>query len=171
MPRRWGIALLAAWAATVTISAPGAQADPRAVVVTWPVAPGSDDLTAGMGAMWAINVDEFHRGVLYRIDPATNEISTVTTVPFAPGGITAAYGSIWVADYYGNAVWRLAPDGRVQATIRTGLQPQSMTAAFGSLWTSNHHSGSLTRIDPADDAVVATVPVGQRHTFRDSTLR
>jgi streptogramin lyase len=167
MSKRWTTALLAAWAGTVAISAAGAHADTGAVVATWHVAPGSYDMSAGMGAVWAINIDEFHRGVLYRIDPATNEISTVTTVSFPPGGITAAYGSIWVADYYGNAVWRIAPDGHVQATIHTGLQPQWTTAAFGSLWTSNHHGGSLTRVDPTTDTVVATVPVGRQHTFRD----
>ncbi len=167
MSKRWAIALLATWAVTVAISAPGAHADTGAVVATWHVTPGDYDMSSGMGAVWAININEFQRGVLYRIDPVTNEMSIVMTMPFPPGGITAAYGSIWVTDYYGNAVWRIAPSGHLQATVRTGLQPQWTTAAFGSLWTSNHHSGSLTRIDPATDTVVATVPVGQQHTFRD----
>lgn len=168
MSNRWRTAVLVAAAAAVAMGTPAASAaSPSDVVATWHVPAGFYELQAGLGSMWAANVDEYHDATLYRIDPATDSLDRVASLGFPGGGMIVAYGSVWITDYFGNAVWRLAPDGSVQAAISVGLQPQWLTAAFGSVWTSNHHGGSLSRIDPGTNTVVATVPVGKQHTFRD----
>lgn len=147
--------------------APGAGARSGAVVATYRMAPGSYALQAGFRAMWAANVDEFHYTRIYRIDPTSHRMQHVASLPFPGGGMTIAFGSIWISDYFGNAVWRLAPNGYVQAEIGTGLQPQWMHAAFGSMWVSNHHDASLSRIDPVTNTVRDTVQVGEPDTFRN----
>ena len=149
------------------IGAPASAATSAPIIAGWRVAPGAYELDAGLGAMWAANVDEFHDGQIYRIDATTGSITLVTTLPIPLGGMTFAFRSIWVSDYYGNSVWRIAPDGRVQAVFPTGLQPLRVHAAFGSIWVANHHGSSLTRIDPTSSTVIDTVPVGEPHRFRN----
>ena len=161
------VATLAALLLGTLAGIPSAAATSSPIVASWRLEAGNYDLQPGLGAMWAVNTDLFHYGPLYRIDPATDSIRTVTTMPFPAGGMAVAFDSLWVTDYYGNAVWRFAPDGSVLAVFPTGLQPERIHAAFGSIWSSDHHGGSLTRIDPATSTVVGTVPVGQQHMFRN----
>jgi streptogramin lyase len=164
------ISALAALCALVTglsINAPMASAGTTRVLATYRLAPGFYSVSAGLHAIWALNADELHFARLYRINPRTHGMNLVRTLPFAAGGLTVAFGSLWVSDYFGNTVWRLGPRGHVRAEITTGTQPQWMHAAFGSLWVSNHHGASMTRIDPATDAVLDTVQVGAPDTFRD----
>src|SRR5262249_13805454 len=35
--------------------------------------------------------------------------------------------------------------------------PQSVVATPGAIWVANHHSGTLVRIDPATNAIAATI--------------
>lgn len=163
-------AAAAALSVAMLAGTPAAGAAPNPIVATYHVSPGGYALAADATSMWAVNADEFHDGRLYRIDPVSNQITLVKKLAFPAGGLAAAFGSIWVTDYYGNAVWRLSPTGAILARVPTGLQPQSVHPAFGSIWTSDHHGASLTRIDPATNAVLATVPAGAPDTFRDGPL-
>lgn len=160
-------AALTSLATALLINSPAASAKSAPVSATYKVTPGFYNLATGLNAVWALDGDEVHNGRLYRIDPASHGMKLVTTLPFPAADLVVAFGSIWVSDYFGNAVWRLAANGRVQDEISVGLQPQWMHAAFGSLWVANHHSGSLSRVDAATDTVVATVQVGAADTFRN----
>jgi len=168
MTRRFTLAAaLTVVAAGMLVDPSVAAAKPGPVVATYKVASGSYVLAAGSDAMWALQADETHDGLLYRIDPVSHGMKLLTTLPFPAGSLTAAFGSLWVSDYFGNAVWRVGVNGHVQAEIGVGLQPQWMHAAFGSVWVSNHHGGSVSRIDPTTNTAVATVPVGAPDTFRN----
>ena len=160
------LAALVALATGLTIAAPTASAR-SAVVATYRLSPGGYDLATGLGAVWALNGDEYHYGKLYRIDPVTGRMTVAAKLSFPAGGIAIADNSIWISDYFGNAVWRFSPTGAVQAEIGVGLQPQWLHAAFGSVWASNHHGASVSRIDPATNTVVATAPAGAPGVFRD----
>lgn len=167
---RWRVLAATATALTLTVTAlsPAAQARPAThVVATWHMpAPGFYDIRTGMNAVWAVLTDEVHRSAINRIDPVTGVLTTVTTLPFQGGGLAVGDDSLWVSDYFGNAVWRVAPDGHILARIAVGLQPQWVHIAFGSVWVSNHHGASVSRVDPATNTVVATIAAGQRNTFR-----
>jgi YVTN family beta-propeller protein len=52
-------------------------------------------------------------------------------------------------------------DPRIQAEIETGPAAHGVTVGFGSVWVANHHGSSVSRIDPATDAVIATIPLGE----------
>lgn len=160
-------AAVAALATGLLINSPMADAKPSPVVATYKVTPGWYSMAAGLDAVWALQADEYHDGVIYRIDPQSHGMKLVTKLSFPAGAITVGFGSLWVSDYFGNAVWRLAPSGQVQAEVGVGYQPQWLHAAFGSLWVSNHHGASLTRVDPVTNTVLDTVQVGAPNTFRD----
>ncbi len=161
--------LLALAAATAVLLGPGpATAAPTtAVVASWKLPGGYYGLRVWRGAMWLVRTDDIDSALVERVDPATNTLTKVTELRFASGGFAVGDGSLWVSDWFGNAVWRLAPDGTVQARIPTGLQPGYVEIAYGSVWSSNHHDATVTRIDPATDGVVGTFAVGDPARFRD----
>ena len=161
-------AALTALAIGLVSNAPmaGASAPSGPVVATYKVTPGFYTLATGLNAVWALQGDEYHNGQLYRIDPKSHGMKLVANLSFPVGGMSVAYGSVWVSDYFGNAVWRLNSNGQVQARVDVGYQPQWLHAAFGAMWSSNHHGASLSRIDPTTNSVVATVPAGAPGVFR-----
>jgi streptogramin lyase len=83
-----------------------------------------------------------------------------------PVGITVAYGSVWVANHDGVPTTSVAKiDPLTMATVdvipvgtATFAGPNWMAASAGSIWTDVPSSSAVVRIDPADDAVVATIP-------------
>ena len=160
------VALATSIVAPASAATPAAAATAADVVATIKLPHGSYQLSPGRHAMWAMSGDETLYSTLYRIDPATNQATMVAHLGFPAAGLTVGYGSVWVTDYYASTLVRLSPTGRVQATIRVGLQPQVVHIAFGSVWTSNHHSHSITRIDPLTNGVAATINVGANQ-FRD----
>lgn len=136
--------------------------------VTFRLPAGGYQMEAGLGAMWIVRSDEFHDTLIYRIDPIANTRHLVGHLTFPGGaGVAVGYGSLWISDYYGNAVIRVSPTGKVQARIPTGLQPERVHIAFGSVWVGNHHGHTVTRIDPRTDTVLATDSAGDPTQFRD----
>jgi streptogramin lyase len=161
------IAAFSTFATALLLNSPAASATTAHVVARYRLTPGFYSMAAGRKALWVLDADETHYAQLYRINPRTGTMRRVTRLPFPAGGLVVAFGSLWVSDYFGNAVWRVGPRGHVQAEIATGTQPQWMHAAFGSLWVANHHGASMSRIDPETNTVLDTVQVGAPDTFRD----
>jgi DNA-binding SARP family transcriptional activator len=80
------------------------------VVATIPVGSvggNTGTVAAGGGYIWTATWD----GSLSRVDPATNRVSDVLTLPDAPQNIAFANGSLWVDAYDAGQVWRIAPPG------------------------------------------------------------
>lgn len=168
--RRWRLVAGVTTATVIgaALLAPAAQARPSSPVVkSWHTAPGAYIFGQGMGSIWAVNADEQTNATLYRINPGINVMTRVTRLPFPVGSIVVGAGSVWLTDYYGNSVYRLAPSGTVQARITVGLQPQWMDIAFGSLWVSNHHSASVSRINLTTNQVQDTITAGDPTQFRN----
>jgi streptogramin lyase len=134
-------------------------------VVAFRLPAGGYQLAPGLGAMWIVRGDGYHDTLIYRVDPTTNTRRLVGHLTFPATGVAVGYGSLWVADYFGNAIWRVSPRGRAQARIPTGLQPLKVHAAFGSVWVGNLHGHSVTRIDPRTDTVSATDSAGDPTRF------
>jgi YVTN family beta-propeller protein len=49
--------------------------------------------------------------------------------------------------------------GQITATIPVGVSPLAVAAGHGAIWAYNDMDGTLSRIDPATNAVVATIPI------------
>jgi len=146
----------------------GASLPPNAVVARLHVAPFDYyDLTGGLGAVWLINNDGYNYTTLRRIDPHTNRVTARHRLDSSAGGFAVGDGSIWVSMYYDNELERIDPAGHVTARIAVGLQPYYVHLAFGSVWTSNHHGRSVSRVNPRTNRVIATLPAGDQHMFRN----
>lgn len=80
------------------------------------------------------------------------------------GAMAILNGSLWVADCKENALVRIdTRTARKTATIPTGLASTgelNVVAGAGSIWVASDNSaGAVSRVDPATNAVIATIPV------------
>jgi YVTN family beta-propeller protein len=120
------------------------------------------DLTAvavSAGAVWVLG-DALDRR-LWRVDPRTGRIVATIKLPFAPFGIAAGPGGVWVTAQLGDTVSRVDPaTDRITRTIQVGRGASSVALGAGAVWVANAIDGTVSRIDPATERVVATIAVG-----------
>jgi len=125
---------------------------------------GELSLAAGGDAIWVLSD---RKGMLSRVDPATNRIAA--TVAVAPESFAAvfAFGSVWITNTRsaipsaGGSVQRIDPaTNRVVATIGVGPTPRFLAAGEGGVWTLNQGDGTVSRIDPVANAQSASIPTG-----------
>jgi DNA-binding beta-propeller fold protein YncE len=78
-----------------------------ATILVGPVGGNTGTVAARGGYIWTATWD----GTISRVDPATNQVSDVLTLPAVPQNIAFASGSLWVDAYDAGQVWRIAPPG------------------------------------------------------------
>jgi virginiamycin B lyase len=101
------------------------------------------------------------KGVLSRIDPATNKVAAEIEV--APGSVACVYadGAIWVSSPEKSVVTRVdAKTNQVTNTIPIGPKPRFITAGGGSVWTLNQGDGTVSRVDTKSRKLVTNVEAG-----------
>ena len=80
---------------------------------------------------------------------------------YPDGRPAIGFGSVWVAMFDDNKVWRIDPDtGRPQEFIPVGHGPWSAAVGSGSVWVTNQCDGTVSRIDPDTNTVVETIETG-----------
>ena len=98
-------------------------------------------------------------GVITRVDPATNTITSVVTPPYPVGFGTYAPPFLWVASFMNDVVLQLdAETGEVLRTIKRSPSapwdgPVGLASTGRDLWVVNHNSSTLVRMDPVTGAV------------------
>jgi virginiamycin B lyase len=114
---------------------------------------------------------------LERIDPKTNKLDEPVTGLDKPcGGMTSAFGSLWVPSCTAKALERIDPKTmKITASVAIGVANTEGTVAESpdSIWMLVDDKTTLTRIDPEQNAVVAEIrlPPGCRSlTFGESAL-
>lgn len=119
---------------------------------------GTSTAAVSEDAVWVVSFDPAG-SKLYRIDPATNSISGSIPAPISANNVIYAEGSLWVLQVDGPLV-RLDPtDGRELASIQMASYATLMRFGFGTLWVNDFSKVDLVkRIDPATNAVVASIP-------------
>jgi len=125
---------------------------------------GELSLAAGAGSIWVLSDV---KGVLSRIDPASNRV--IAQIAVQPHSFAAAFafGAVWVTNTgppggsADGSVQRVDPaTNRVSATIPAGPVPRFLAAGEGGVWTLNQGDGTVTRIDPMTNRPVASIPLG-----------
>jgi streptogramin lyase len=72
----------------------------------------------------------------------------------SPGGATAAFDAVWVANDGSGTLARINPaTNRVTRRLRLRPGVFSVTHGFGALWVVNYKTGALTRVDPRSGRV------------------
>ncbi len=130
------------------------------VVATVAVGPAQSEggIAASPDAIWLVTDP---KGVLSRIDPATNAVAAEVAVPANSAACVYGEGSIWVTTPEKNLLTRVdARTNQVTATIEVGPQPRFLTVGGGSVWTLNQGDGTVSRVEAASGKLIATIAVG-----------
>lgn len=141
--------------AMAALSIPALAAPPREQVID---VPGFADFLAVDGdSVWVTNAG--------RVERWSRKGRLAQVAMSKPCGAMAILdGSLWVADCKENALVRIDTDKAVKtATIATGLASTgelNVVAGAGSVWVaSDNVAGAIARVDPATNAVIATITV------------
>lgn len=161
---------------------PGPQ-HPARIVSRIPLAGGVSEIAVGEEAVWAISGRVGAPGtIMYRIDPATEQLTARVRVGLLPVGLYVHGSNVWVANGAGacvayscgarppqgpfpleNSVLRIdARTGRRIAVIRV-IAPQDIAGGQDAIWVVGRRLESerftLFRIDPHTNRVAARIPL------------
>ena len=113
-------------------------------------------VTVARSGVW---VTSPNRGVVTRIDPATNEIAAEIDVGAFPQGIIAGFGAVWVAsadppEGVNGAVSRINPKtNEVVLSIPIGNLPEYVAVGEGGVWVTAN-DGTVKLIEPSTNQLV-----------------
>jgi YVTN family beta-propeller protein len=127
------------------------------VVATVPAGVRPSGIAVGGGLVWV--ADESSSTVI-AIDAVTGLARFAEPLGFAPHAIAFGDDSAWLADPDGDTVTRVGSGGAPVVQISAGVAPAAVAFGSGSLWVANGLDSTVSRIDPATDAVSATIAVG-----------
>ncbi|MDX6511506.1 MAG: hypothetical protein QOE36_1010, partial [Gaiellaceae bacterium] len=147
----------------------GARGLDARVAAVIPLRPVLTHVAVGANAVWVSSVDSGTAGdvgspgLLWRIDPRTNQRSGPLALGAGIDGLALVAGSIWVVD--GESLRRINPvTGKVQATVR-GVAAGQIVAGGGALWAGRQRI-ELPTLDvrpvdlPAGAVISAAGPAG-----------
>ena len=152
----------------VTTSVPPApsgsvQSTPPADLVTIPMTSPRDVLFA-FGSVWVAGGPA---KTVTRLDPATNAVQAIVTVPDPASVLASSDDAIWLTSYPGNSLTRIDPVAdRATGTVSlapAGQGPIGVTVYDGFVWVANHDGSpttSVAKIDPATLKVMDVIPAG-----------
>jgi streptogramin lyase len=122
------------------------------------------DVESGFGSIWVANGPS---RTVTRIDPSTDAVLAVISVPDPASVFAAGAGAIWLTSFPGDSLTRIDPaTNTATGTVSlapTGLGPVGIIVYDGSVWVANHQgnpTGSVAKIDPATMNVVDVIPIG-----------
>jgi streptogramin lyase len=130
------------------------------VVATVPVGPSASEggIAASPGAVWLVTDA---KGVLSKIDPATNMVSGEVSVPPNSAGVTYGEGAVWVTTPESNKLTGVDPKtAKVIHSVDVGPGPRFVTTGAGSVWTLNQGDGTVSRVDAKTGKLIANIEVG-----------
>jgi streptogramin lyase len=104
----------------------------------------------GGGSIWLTG--DYNAADVYRIDPATNQVSAIIATPGPPLGVTVGAGRVWVA-IPRQGPGEVAPidprtDRITGPPAKVGLGPSQLAYGDGAVWVQNTSPASVMRIDP-----------------------
>ena len=113
---------------------------------------------------------------LAAVSTASGRLVAVTLLPAPPGAVSAADGSVWVADPAAGQVSRIDPGtGTEVARVPVGGEPGAIASGGGAIWVADTTDttdttgatgttgAAVARIDPATDRVTQTITLPWAH--------
>jgi len=119
-----------------------------------PVTGENASIAFGEGAVWVTSGQA--NGVVYRVDPAANRVTTAIGVPGGAFGIVVAAGIVWVTQYLPEPdpgiVARIdARSNRLLAPVEVPNMPGAIRSGQDAIWVTSRFT--VSRIDPRSGAV------------------
>ncbi len=150
-------------------------APPSLLPSPYPTVPPSSGVGSSAPAVWIANLN----GQVFRLDPASNQLTATLEVSFSPGVLAARPGAVWVgssrvatADSSVGTMTHLDPAShQIVATLQLDRAPNDLVnaVAFGAnaVWAATPTldeagtatGGKLFRIDPAANVLNAIIPL------------
>lgn len=126
---------------------------------------GELNVAAGGGSIW---VASDAKGVIARVDPASNRVTA--SVEVVPGSYYLAFGfgSLWAVSAARQTLQKIDP--RTNAVVKTtslGRMPGFLAAGEGAVWVQEQGDGTVARIDPKTGEVSGRVKVGETLKYGD----
>jgi YVTN family beta-propeller protein len=116
-------------------------------------------MAVGAGSVWLLG-DAVDRE-LSRMSARTSRVTARIRLPFAPAGVAAGLGGIWVTAQLDDALFRIDPrTNRIVAAVKVGRDPWGIAVGAGAVWVANTLDSTVSRIDPTSNRVTATIRVG-----------
>ena len=115
------------------------------------------EIKIGPEAVWASG--ESGGGMVWRIDPATNQVvASINLSDSTPIGLIAAFGSVWVGSRGNGVVYRIDPaTNAVTKTIKVNDSIGGIGVGPDAIWASGFGDGTIYRIDPATNSVTGSL--------------
>ena len=163
---------------------PSSQMAPSPVLASIRVGARPATPVVGEGAVWVPNTGD---GTISKIDPSTNSVVKTIRIgdaqalyqarcePYGsvhsfmgpsftvrrcdlPSAVAVADGLLWVAQNASHAIVGLDPhDGHQLRAVPLGVTPFELAAADGMVWVTSYQDETVQRVDPATNAVMATI--------------
>jgi virginiamycin B lyase len=146
------------------------QANKIATTITMPDTPCSG-LATGFGSLWVPLCGKAPS--IARVDLASNKI--VGTVSVGPaeseGGITASPDSIWIITDKNGTLDRIDPVSyAVKAHVALPAGSFNPLYADGLIWVTGFETNRLIAVDPANNAIAASILTGPHPRFLTSSV-
>ncbi|MFM6831241.1 MAG: DUF6923 family protein [Novosphingobium sp.] len=119
---------------------------------------GELNVVAGAGSIW---VASDQKGIVSRIDPATNKVITAITVSPGTHYLAFGHGALWAVSSESKTVQRIDPEtNAVSKTTALGKQPGFLAAGEGAVWVQEQGDGTVARIDQSTGDVTGRAKIG-----------
>ncbi len=119
---------------------------------------GELNVVAGAGSIW---VASDQKGVVSRVDPATNKVIASITVSPGTHYLSFGQGALWAASSESRTIQKIDPvTNTVVKTTALGKDPGFLAAGEGAVWIQEQGDGTVVRIDPVTGDVAGRVKVG-----------
>jgi virginiamycin B lyase len=123
------------------------------------------DTVVGEGAVWVPDADH---SVIYKIDPASDQVARKITAYLTPHAesLGVGEGAVWAICGNGDTLKRFdAVDGHERAAITLPARGYGVLVAFGAVWVTSPTNDELYRINPASNGVTASVELSSGPRF------
>src|SRR5262249_28432483 len=113
-----------------------------------PLAGSPNAVASGARSVW---VALPNRGVVERIDTATNTLQQTIVTPGEPSAVAVGGGFVWVAESLAGTVVQIDPranGGQTVGKISVGNGPSGIAFGFGALWVANSVDHTVVRLNP-----------------------
>lgn len=127
---------------------------------------GELNVVAGAGSVWVASDNE--KGLVARIDPATNAVVASVTVDPGTWYLAFGFGSVWAVSAKAQSLQRIdAATNTVTAKIPLGKEPGFLAAGEGGVWVQEQGDGTVAHVDPKTDTLTGRIKVGENLKWGD----